>query len=419
MEDLKTLTVKYLRELARKHLGKGHSKLKTRDELVQALKDFLPASLRGDKSEKTAAAVPASPAIAVAATVAKADPGANGETASKTESAAAKTERAAATAAAAKRDSAGASRATAGEKSEKVAAAKVENFPKKQKPASSGDSKTDARDAVEETPEERSPVRGPVQHEAEPLVEGFFVARIVGPEEARRHHMTNDSNRHAVETRSKPVYEEHLGELPASYGDDSAIALPQDPQTVFFYWDFNESTQRRAFDGLPGAKALLRIFDGDALVREQDFALESKSFYVRGLTPGRRYRLEAHAVARDGQSRRIGKSTNLVAVPPEGPSADTTVRFLRAPWSLPVGRMMDAIREGHAKVSETPGALRHYLDMEEWEELGNSETHTRRRTTERWEEIPGRPVNPSDTRRRMLGASDRHQGASGWPSGRK
>lgn len=365
MEDLKSLTVKYLRELARKHLGKGHSKLKTREELVQALKDFLPASLRPAEKQKTATDAPVRNDVAATKAETKAETKADAKQGAKAES----------------------------------------------KDQLKPDTKADKA-----TPKSAPDAEEPPQHDAEPLVEGFFVARMFGPDEARRHRMTDEANRHAIESRSKPVYDEKLGELPHTYEDDAAIALPQDPQTVFFFWDFNEQTRSRAFNGLHDPKALLRIFDGETLVREMDFALESKSFYVRGLTPGRRYRLEAHAIGRDGATRRIGRSTNLVAVPSEGPSSDTTVRFLRAPWTLPVGRMMDAIRTGEARVSETHG-VRQYLDVEEWEEQGSSESHLKRRVTERVEDVPGR--GPADSRRRMLGASERHMGASGWPSGRK
>jgi hypothetical protein len=41
MDDLKKLSVERLRELARKHLGKGHSRLRTRAQLLEALKDAL------------------------------------------------------------------------------------------------------------------------------------------------------------------------------------------------------------------------------------------------------------------------------------------------------------------------------------------------------------------------------------------
>ena len=42
MDDLKSVTVSYLRDLARKHLGSGHSKL-TKKELIAALAHFVPA----------------------------------------------------------------------------------------------------------------------------------------------------------------------------------------------------------------------------------------------------------------------------------------------------------------------------------------------------------------------------------------
>ena len=41
MDDLKKLSVERLRELARKHLGKGHSRLRTKTQLLEALKAAL------------------------------------------------------------------------------------------------------------------------------------------------------------------------------------------------------------------------------------------------------------------------------------------------------------------------------------------------------------------------------------------
>src|SRR5262249_58094794 len=46
MKGSKKLTVRQLRELARKHLGRGHSKLKTKAELLAALKKWLPQALQ-------------------------------------------------------------------------------------------------------------------------------------------------------------------------------------------------------------------------------------------------------------------------------------------------------------------------------------------------------------------------------------
>src|ERR671931_1308084 len=43
MARLKDFTVRRLRELARKHLGPGHSKLKTKEQLIAALRKIVPA----------------------------------------------------------------------------------------------------------------------------------------------------------------------------------------------------------------------------------------------------------------------------------------------------------------------------------------------------------------------------------------
>ena len=84
-ELLKSLTVKSLRDLARKHLGAGYSRLKTKSQLVRALAKEVPASvvkgLLGKVSgkapapkvpAKTAAPAPAKTATRTAAPTAKA-----------------------------------------------------------------------------------------------------------------------------------------------------------------------------------------------------------------------------------------------------------------------------------------------------------------------------------------------------------
>jgi hypothetical protein len=168
------------------------------------------------------------------------------------------------------------------------------------------------------------------QHEAEPLVEGFFVARVAGEQEARRHHLSHDE----PAPGAAPAVAnggEALGELPLDYADDTAVALPRDPYTLYVYWDFSPATRERALQGVSEPRAVLRVMDGEGVVREQDFALESRSFYVHGLDPGRAYRVEFHFVGKDGRSRRLGHSTNRVQLPPAGPSPDTSVRFMRVP----------------------------------------------------------------------------------------
>ena len=51
MAEPKTLTLKKLRELAKKHLGDGQSKLKTKADLLQALKKVVPALFKDEPGQ--------------------------------------------------------------------------------------------------------------------------------------------------------------------------------------------------------------------------------------------------------------------------------------------------------------------------------------------------------------------------------
>ncbi|MFY0578668.1 DUF4912 domain-containing protein [Cystobacter fuscus] len=167
---------------------------------------------------------------------------------------------------------------------------------------------------------------------AEPLVEGFFVARIAGEDEARRHHLTGASNAPPPDAPGGLLSSGSLGVLPVDYADDTIVLLPRDPHTLFVFWDFKATTRERAAQGLEYPRVVMRLYDDrDTLLGVTDVALESRSFYIGGLPAGRPYRVELHFVGRDGRSRRIGHSSNRVFLPPAGPSADTSVRFLRMP----------------------------------------------------------------------------------------
>ena len=133
--------------------------------------------------------------------------------------------------------------------------------------------------------------------------------------------------------RSAPrLYDERLGELPDRYQDDAFVALPLDPHSLFVYWDFAPGTTAEAARELPGARAVLRILEGGQPRQEFDFALESRSFYVHGLTPGGTYQAEIQFVSSDGRRRRIGQLSNPVGLPPQGPSSLVDDRFIAFPW---------------------------------------------------------------------------------------
>jgi hypothetical protein len=341
MDDLKRVTVSHLRALAQKHLGNGYRKLK-KEEWLAALAAYLPAlaklaRLAGITVERKSSTVRDG-----AAKAPEPEPPKAAATTSPDRSTAPK-------------------RVVAKRASETPGAvmparpAQVMSFPPKPRgprvPQEATMSSPDAEPPVEsgpregsasasmpepETPAAAQPTAPPplsVQHEAEPVVEGFFVARVRGEEEARRHHMVEEPRPPA--SPEVPPEHEGLGGLPGGYQDDSMLLLPRDPYTLFVSWDFSAAARTKAQHGLDSPRAVLRVFDGEKMVRELDCALEARSFYIHSLQPGRPYRVEAHFVGSDGRNRRIGVSSNRIALPPSGTSTDTSIRFLRVPPRIP------------------------------------------------------------------------------------
>jgi len=188
--------------------------------------------------------------------------------------------------------------------------------------------------------------------------EGYFIARVRGEDAVRQapHPMTEDEDDDAMRLHGLadvpvPRDDEGLGDLPWRYGDDVFVALPRDPRTLFFYWDYAEGTVARAFEWLDHPRAQMWVFaqvEGGAWerLREVEFALESRGFYVHDLEPGRIYRGEVHVVDRAGKERRIAEPSNPVALPPSGPSPFLDDLFATIPWDVPLERWMRELRAG-------------------------------------------------------------------------
>ncbi|HYO65656.1 MAG TPA: DUF4912 domain-containing protein, partial [Archangium sp.] len=182
MADFKSVTVEYLRELARKHLGRGHSKLKTKKDLLVALARRVPrlAKLAGLEEQGTGAVKQkARPADGKAKTRGSRKAPVAVSAASRTEKP--EEER--------PKQPAAPEHPLPGDDDEKTPVnlpprpAEVVNFPPK--PRSPGRLSVD-EEVTQETPIDPSapPEAEPLaQHAAEPLVEGFFVARMAGEQE--------------------------------------------------------------------------------------------------------------------------------------------------------------------------------------------------------------------------------------------
>jgi hypothetical protein len=334
MADFRKMTVESLRELARKMLGPGQSR-KTKGELIKALEE---AGEKGERPERSTASRGREAGRGASA------PGKAATAAKKAGQAARAVARAGKVAAGAAAEGAAAGakeaiRATRTRKSGKIASAAA---------AVAGAAAGAAAGVVAARKAAKARrVEGP-----DP--EGYFVARVRGEDAVRDapHPMTEtgDDRWTAFEEGvGAAAYDEQLGDLPWSYGDDAFVALPRDPRTVFLYWDHARETVARAFEGLDHARSQLWIFaragTGWDRIRTVEFALESRGFYVHDLEPGRSYRAEIHAVDRAGRERLVGAPSNEVALPMLGPSPMVDDRFIRIPWELPLGHLLGP---GHA-----------------------------------------------------------------------
>jgi len=179
-----------------------------------------------------------------------------------------------------------------------------------------------------------------------PDPEGFFVARVRGEDAVRdAPHPMLEGGDFDEEPAPTPAYDEGLGELPWTYGDDALIALPRDPRTLFLYWDHAQATLSGAFQGLDQPRAQIWLFvrgAGWERIRVVDFALESRGYYLHDLEPGRVYRAEIHVVDRHGHEKLVPHASNPMLLPPHGPSPVVDDRFVAIPWELPLGRLIGA-----------------------------------------------------------------------------
>jgi uncharacterized protein len=369
MPDFKKMTVERLRELARKVLGPGHSRLKTKEDLVRALEEAKPAAASAPKAPKAPkakpakeprkAAVPRNAKAGAAAAAGKAVRAARdaGKAARGGAKALVRAGKAAADAATeGVRAGTGAVRARKGGKVAKAAAAAVGAVAGLAAAARRG--------------------RGSGPPAGLPDPEGFFVARVRGEEAVRdTPHLMAESGADTdlppfPEGVGGPPYDEGLGDLPWSYGDDAFVVLARDPKTLFAYWDLARETLERGFEGLPGARTQLWVFargeGGWERVRAVEFALESRGYYVHDLEPGRTYRVEIHAVS-VGAERMIGSPSNEVVLPPIGASSLVDDRFIRIPWEMSLGRLLG---RGHAGVPFSEEARALLARLSDWSRFG-------------------------------------------------
>ena len=141
-----------------------------------------------------------------------------------------------------------------------------------------------------------------------------------------------------------PAYEE-LGELPASYHEDTLFLTARDPRWLFSYWDFD--WMRYPAETMRGGvrQFFLRI----AAVAGAEEALieikpEARNWYVPVAQPGAGYVAELGFFEKSGAWHPIVKS-GTATTPPDGVAADAPAEFATVPADLSYDRLLEMVRE--------------------------------------------------------------------------
>ena len=335
MDDLKLMTVRALRELAKTHLGSGYSKLKTKAELITALAKKLADDAKAAAKPKPEPKVEAKkPEPKVEAK--KPEP--------KVEAKKPEAKKPEPTIEAKKAEP----NAVEAKKPEPVAKKTEPGAPTK--PAKPGQKPVDLAalriGAIEPDELEKAELVEEAV-ESEVAIEVAAEEAVVETVEAEAPPKKEEPKPRVMSQAEIDLLNENLGELPWGYGDDAVTLAARDPHTLWVYWDFNEQTVNRVRSGLKNARAVLRLYDAGQLVREVDIALEARSWYLSHITPGRHYRAEIHFVGERGKHERVGHTSNPIGAPGEGPSPIVEDRFVTLPWEVPIVRSTELLQKPH------------------------------------------------------------------------
>jgi hypothetical protein len=369
-DDLKKLSVQRLRELARAHLGKGYSRLRTKAELLAALKDLLrspvsklreaaesvlpsekrvrvvdfpsgskdlppePGKLREGTGKPSSSNTPSTRSVKGSNEAhSPAEKGKTAEIKGKTSSLIPRR-------AAPPEEKATVAR-TKGQTSSLIprrrvpqtaVAQPVPSMPVTRTKSTSGAAHTSSltpragtpRPGTKSTPRATqtsslTPRSGPAEIVESSLEEGFFEI----PAAPRR----------ARGSPSQPESVEASSLIPArDAGTEAPVLLVRDPTTLFVFWDFRRELERGAALGLREPRTLLRIYQGETLARSLELPLRARSTYVAGLRGGEEYTAEVAFLGRDGWTRPVGRRSAPRRLPPGRPSEQLEVRTLRLPW---------------------------------------------------------------------------------------
>jgi hypothetical protein len=156
-------------------------------------------------------------------------------------------------------------------------------------------------------------------------------------------------------------HEEHLGELPESYGTGRLFLTARDPHWLYAYWDLSWQQMADARGQASDGRLLLRVYEKNHAEPIQVLTLghDSRNWYIPVNKAATTYRVELGYWRHDGQFHVISHSRETTT-PPDAVSADTTARFVTIPIDITFQDLFNIIR-GHMRSGEALADALHRL----------------------------------------------------------
>jgi hypothetical protein len=157
--------------------------------------------------------------------------------------------------------------------------------------------------------------------------------------------------------------EEHLGELPESYGTGRLFLTARDPHWLYAYWDLSWQQMADYRGQAADGRLLLRVYEknhGDP-IQVLTLGHDSRNWYIPVNKAATTYRAELGFWRHDGQFHVISHSREATT-PPDAVSSDTTARFVTIPIDISFRELFGIIR-GHMKAGEALAEALHRLQL--------------------------------------------------------
>ncbi len=165
----------------------------------------------------------------------------------------------------------------------------------------------------------------------------------------------------ALPAPKQKFIDEHLGELPDTYGTGRLFLAARDPHWLYAYWDLNwqqmADNRGKSSDG----RLVLRLFEKNHADPIQELTLghDARNWYLPVNKAATSYFAELGYWRHDGHFHIVSRSREA-ATPPDAISTDTTARFATIPIDMSFRDLLGIIR-GHMRDGEALADALHRL----------------------------------------------------------